>query len=104
MKLRNIALLASLTVFAAAVTAAPKKAPPVKPAAAKVDPKAAAAAAQAEAEAKAKLEAEAKAKAEADKGGSSWYTFGGNLVQAYIFNPDKPADGYNGTLTWTDRA
>ena len=103
MKLRNIALLASLTVFAAAVSAAPKKAP----APAKVDPKAAAAA-KAEAEAKLKAEAEAKAKAEAAPEGppdkASWFNAGGNLVQGYTFNADKPADGYNGVTTWTDRA
>jgi Putative beta-barrel porin-2, OmpL-like. bbp2 len=105
MKLRNIALLASLTVFAAAVSAAPKKAPP-KPVAAKVDPKVA----KAEAEAKAKAEAEAKAKAEAAKAPegppdkASWFNVGGNLVQGYTYNPQHPSDGYNGTLTWTDRA
>jgi hypothetical protein len=105
MKFKNIALLASLTVFAAAVSAAPKK-----PAVAKVDPKAAAAAAKAEAEAKAKAEAAAKLKAEAEKAPegppdkASGFNVGGNLVQGYTFNPSHPADGYNGTLTWTDRA
>lgn len=105
MKLKSIALLASLTVFAAAVSAAPKKAP-AKPAPAKVDPKVA----KAEAEAKAKAEAEAKAKAEAAKAPegppdkASWFNVGGNLVQSYTYNPQHPSDGYNGTLTWTDRA
>lgn len=105
MKLKSIALLASLTVFAAAVSAAPKKAP-AKPAPAKVDPKVA----KAEAEAKAKAEAEAKAKAEAAKAPegppdkASWANFGGNLVQSYTYNPNHPADGYNGVVTWPDRA
>lgn len=32
------------------------------------------------------------------------YYWGGNLVQGYTFNPSNPSDGYNGTVTWTDRA
>lgn len=32
------------------------------------------------------------------------YIFGGSLVQSYTFNPNHPTDGYNGTVTWTDRA
>ncbi|MBV6494878.1 MAG: hypothetical protein LDLANPLL_02915 [Turneriella sp.] len=32
------------------------------------------------------------------------YKFGGNLVQSYTFNAVHPNDGYNGTMTWTDRA
>lgn len=104
MKWKILAILASLSVFAAALSAAPKKAP--KPAAPKVDAKAAAAA-KAEADAKAKAEADAKAKEAAPSGPpekASWANFGGNLVQGYTFNPRHPVDGYNGTVTWPDRA
>lgn len=104
MKWKITVLVAGLFFFSLARNAqanTPK--PPAKRMAAKADKKAAA---QAEAAAKAQAEAEAKAKAEADAkaAGTSWYTFGGNLVQSYVYNPDKPADGYNGTVTWTDRA
>ena len=34
----------------------------------------------------------------------SGVNLGGNLVQGYTYNPHHPPDGYNGTLTWTDRA
>lgn len=104
---KAISLLLIAGVSATAVFGQAKKAKaPAKPAAAKVDPKAAA-------EAKAKADAEAAAaKAKADAAAApagppdkaSWFNVGGNLVQGYTFNPSNPADGYNGTLTWTDRA
>lgn len=122
MRLNISAIMASLSVLALALNAqapAKPKAPAkpaapaapaavAKPAAPAVDPK------KAEAEAKAKAEAEAKAKAAAATApaapaapvteGPAPYTFGGNIVQGYVYNPQNPKDGYNGTLTWTDRA
>ena len=104
---KAISLLAIVALSAPAVFGQAKKAKaPAKPVAAKVDPKAAA-------EAKAKADAEAAAaKAKADAAAApagppekaSWANIGGNLVQGYTYNPNHPQDGYNGTLTWTDRA
>ncbi len=104
---KAISLLAIVALTAPAVFGQAKKAKaPAKPVAAKVDPKAAA-------EAKAKADAEAAAaKAKADAAAApagppekaSWANIGGNLVQGYAYNPNHPQDGYNGTLTWTDRA
>ncbi len=104
---KAISLLAIVALTAPAVFGQAKKAKaPAKPVAAKVDPKAAA-------EAKAKADADAAAaKAKADAAAApagppdkaSWANIGGNLVQGYTYNPNHPQDGYNGTLTWTDRA
>ena len=31
-------------------------------------------------------------------------TIGGYIIQSYTYNPDNPADRFNGPVTWTDRA
>lgn len=49
-----------------------------------------------------KTSTEVQAKAPQEK--ISWANLGGNLVQGYTFNPQHPSDGYNGTVTWPDRA
>lgn len=126
MRSKITAIMASLTVFALALNAQAKPKPPAaKPAApaAPAKPVVAAPAApavdakKAEAEAKAKADAEAKAKAAAPAAPAapavaeaplpdkpSGFNVGGNIVQSYTYNPKHPQDGYNGTLTWTDRA
>lgn len=101
MKTKLTAILASLTVLALGLSAQAKK-PKAPAAAAKpavVAPTAPAAAAPAPAPEKA---AEAAPAGPPEK--VSWANIGGNLVQGFTFNPKHPVDGYNGTLTWTDRA
>lgn len=125
MRLKITAIMASLSVFALSLNAQAKPKAPAKPAApaapAVAKPAAPAAPAvdtkKAEAEAKAKAEAEAKAKAAAPAAPAApavaeaplpdkpvGFNVGGNIVQSYTYNPKHPQDGYNGTLTWTDRA
>lgn len=41
---------------------------------------------------------------EAEQEKKEKFHVGGSLVQSATFNPERPADGYNGVTTWTDRA